>query len=67
VQLFHTLFPQVSSCFCRWQVRLCSCREGVVEYRSASRIGESDGNINRKRIAAIRKELQKKGWESVGF
>lgn len=35
------------------------------EYRSASRIGESDGNINRKRIAAIRKELQKKGWESL--
>jgi uncharacterized protein (DUF1499 family) len=38
-----------------------------VEYRSASRIGESDGNINRKRIRAIRQELQKKGWASVGF
>lgn len=25
-----------------------------VEYRSASRIGESDGNINRKRIKALR-------------
>eukprot|EP00208_Stichococcus_sp_RCC1054_P001882 CAMPEP_0206137922 /NCGR_PEP_ID=MMETSP1473-20131121/2937_1 /ASSEMBLY_ACC=CAM_ASM_001109 /TAXON_ID=1461547 /ORGANISM="Stichococcus sp, Strain RCC1054" /LENGTH=224 /DNA_ID=CAMNT_0053531193 /DNA_START=108 /DNA_END=779 /DNA_ORIENTATION=- len=35
---------------------------GEVEYRSASRLGESDGDINRKRIRAIRKELQKKGW-----
>eukprot|EP00887_Chlorella_sp_A99_P000451 scaffold17.g451.t1 len=39
----------------------------TVEYRSASRIGESDGDINRKRIKAIRLELQKKGWRSVGF
>eukprot|EP01025_Chloroclados_australasicus_P034319 TRINITY_DN350_c0_g2_i1.p2 TRINITY_DN350_c0_g2~~TRINITY_DN350_c0_g2_i1.p2 ORF type:complete len:219 (-),score=19.62 TRINITY_DN350_c0_g2_i1:118-774(-) len=38
-----------------------------VEYRSASRIGESDGDINRKRIKAIRQELEKKGWASVGF
>ncbi|BDA44207.1 hypothetical protein COCOBI_05-3910 [Coccomyxa sp. Obi] len=38
-----------------------------VEYRSASRIGESDGNINRKRIKALRQALEKKGWESVGF
>ncbi|KAF5834292.1 hypothetical protein DUNSADRAFT_9115 [Dunaliella salina] len=38
-----------------------------VEYRSASRIGESDGNINRKRIRAIRQELEKKGWVSTGF
>lgn len=38
-----------------------------VEYRSASRIGESDGNINRKRIRAIRQELEKKGWRSIGF
>lgn len=38
-----------------------------VEYRSASRIGESDGNINRKRIKAIREALQKKGWASAGF
>jgi len=38
-----------------------------VEYRSASRIGESDGNINRKRIRAIRQELEKKGWASVGY
>ncbi|KAK9916060.1 hypothetical protein WJX75_007987 [Coccomyxa subellipsoidea] len=38
-----------------------------VEYRSASRIGESDGNINRKRIKALRQALEKKGWESIGF
>jgi len=42
-------------------------RPGIVEYRSASRIGESDGDINRKRIKALRIELQKKGWKSVGF
>ena len=39
-------------------------RKGEVEYRSASRIGESDGDINRKRIRELRKELQKKGWRS---
>mmetsp|Transcript_4712 Transcript_4712/g.10177 ORF Transcript_4712/g.10177 Transcript_4712/m.10177 type:complete len:236 (-) Transcript_4712:96-803(-) len=39
----------------------------TVEYRSASRIGESDGDINRKRIKALREELEKKGWKSVGF
>ncbi|EIE25959.1 hypothetical protein COCSUDRAFT_40168 [Coccomyxa subellipsoidea C-169] len=38
-----------------------------VEYRSASRIGESDGKVNRKRIKALRQALEKKGWESVGF
>lgn len=38
-----------------------------VEYRSASRIGESDGDINRKRIKALRLALQEKGWVSVGF
>ncbi|GIL41953.1 hypothetical protein Vafri_33 [Volvox africanus] len=38
-----------------------------VEYRSASRVGESDGNINRKRIRAIRQELETKGWRSTGF
>lgn len=39
----------------------------VVEYRSASRIGESDGNINRKRIKAIRQALEKKGWATTGY
>jgi hypothetical protein len=34
---------------------------------SASRVGESDGKINRKRIKAIRVELQKKGWKSIGY
>ncbi|KAI8467803.1 MAG: hypothetical protein J3K34DRAFT_429293 [Monoraphidium minutum] len=38
-----------------------------VEYRSASRIGESDGQVNRKRIKAIRQALERKGWASVGF
>eukprot|EP00271_Cylindrocystis_brebissonii_P013822 TRINITY_DN34152_c0_g1_i1.p1 TRINITY_DN34152_c0_g1~~TRINITY_DN34152_c0_g1_i1.p1 ORF type:complete len:238 (+),score=35.74 TRINITY_DN34152_c0_g1_i1:76-789(+) len=39
----------------------------LVEYRSASRQGESDFDANRKRIRTLRKELEKKGWESVGF
>ncbi len=30
-------------------------------------VGSSDGNINRKRIRAIRQELEKFGWASVGF
>lgn len=38
-----------------------------MEYRTASRIGENDGNINRKRIKAVRELLQKKGWRSTGF
>lgn len=42
-------------------------KAGIVEYRSASRIGESDGDINRKRIKALRQELQKKGWKSIGY
>ena len=41
--------------------------KSVVEYRSASRIGESDGNINRKRIKAIRQALEKKGWATTGY
>lgn len=44
-----------------------SDKPGVVEYRSASRIGESDGDVNRKRIKALRVELQKKGWKSLGY
>jgi len=38
-----------------------------VEYRSASRLGQSDGDVNRKRIRALREVLQKKGWRSVGY
>jgi len=50
-----------------FEVFLPDDRPGVAEYRSASRIGESDGDINRKRIKAIRVELQKKGWASLGY
>eukprot|EP00898_Chlorokybus_atmophyticus_P008358 jgi/Chlat1/8523/Chrsp80S07900 len=39
----------------------------IVEYRSASRLGESDFDINRKRIKALRLALQEKGWRSIGF
>ncbi|KAM1588641.1 hypothetical protein FF1_027674 [Malus domestica] len=38
--------------------------DSIVEYRSASRLGISDFNINRKRIKALRQELEKKGWAS---
>ena len=39
-----------------------------VEYRSASRLGQSDGDINRKRIRALRLALTAKyGWKSIGF
>ncbi|XP_002974431.2 uncharacterized protein LOC9658373 isoform X1 [Selaginella moellendorffii] len=39
----------------------------LVEYRSASRVGSSDFDANRKRIRALRKALEKKGWQSIGF
>ncbi|XP_059067203.1 uncharacterized protein LOC131067406 isoform X2 [Cryptomeria japonica] len=39
----------------------------IVEYRSASRLGNYDFDINRKRIKALRLALEKKGWESVGY
>lgn len=42
-------------------------KNSEVEYRSASRIGDRDFDINRKRIRAIRKELEKKGWLSAGY
>mmetsp|Transcript_14709 Transcript_14709/g.38172 ORF Transcript_14709/g.38172 Transcript_14709/m.38172 type:complete len:229 (-) Transcript_14709:278-964(-) len=42
-------------------------KRSLVEYRSASRIGDSDFDINRKRIKAIREALQKKGWKSIGY
>lgn len=41
--------------------------KAIVEYRSASRVGESDFDINRKRIRAIRQALEPMGWRSVGF
>ncbi|CAK7347921.1 unnamed protein product [Dovyalis caffra] len=40
----------------------------IVEYRSASRLGNFDFDYNRKRIKALRMELEKKGWASAdGF
>ncbi|KAK7260242.1 hypothetical protein RIF29_26130 [Crotalaria pallida] len=36
----------------------------TVEYRSASRVGNFDFDLNRKRIKALRQELEKKGWAS---
>ena len=50
-----------------FEVFFPSDRPGYVEYRSASRIGESDGDINRKRIKALRLDLPKKGWRSRGY
>ncbi|EHA8586782.1 hypothetical protein COCNU_scaffold000934G000010 [Cocos nucifera] len=38
--------------------------KSVAEYRSASRLGNFDFDINRKRIKALRLELEKKGWAS---
>ncbi|MBA0559932.1 hypothetical protein Golob_016868, partial [Gossypium lobatum] len=39
-------------------------KKSMVEYRSASRIGNFDFDANRKRIKALRMELEKKGWAS---
>ncbi|XWS45938.1 hypothetical protein CRYUN_Cryun14cG0022200 [Craigia yunnanensis] len=39
-------------------------KKSIVEYRSASRIGNFDFDVNRKRIKALRQELEKKGWAS---
>ncbi|KAJ8632253.1 hypothetical protein MRB53_025589 [Persea americana] len=41
-------------------------KKSTVEYRSASRFGNYDFDINRKRIKALRLELEKKGWASEG-
>lgn len=51
-----------------WFPEDTSKQKSRVEYRSASRLGQSDGDANRKRIKALRVALQKKyGWKSVGF
>ncbi|XP_010524361.1 PREDICTED: uncharacterized protein LOC104802443 [Tarenaya hassleriana] len=43
-------------------------KNSTVEYRSASRKGNFDFDVNRKRIKALRQELEKKGWASqTGF
>ncbi|XP_028789163.1 uncharacterized protein LOC114745173 [Neltuma alba] len=39
-------------------------KNSIVEYRSASRLGNFDFDANRKRIKALRLELEKKGWAS---
>lgn len=39
----------------------------IVEYRSGSRLGNYDFDINRKRIKDLRLSLEKKGWQSVGY
>ena len=64
-----------ASCKCTYLPRataddsrfLKKCGVAQVEYRSASRWGSRDFDVNRKRIRAIRKELEKVGWVSVGF
>ncbi|KAL7238680.1 hypothetical protein ACSBR2_004722 [Camellia fascicularis] len=38
--------------------------KSIVEYRSASRLGNFDFDANRKRIKVLRLELEKKGWAS---
>ncbi|KMT00103.1 hypothetical protein BVRB_1g019270 [Beta vulgaris subsp. vulgaris] len=38
--------------------------KSIVGYRSASRLGSFDFDVNRKRIKALRKELENKGWAS---
>lgn len=39
-------------------------KKSIVQYRSASRLGNFDFDVNRKRIKALRLELEKKGWSS---
>ncbi|XP_058085664.1 uncharacterized protein LOC131233080 isoform X2 [Magnolia sinica] len=39
-------------------------KKSIVEYRSASRLGNYDFDVNRKRIKALRLGLEKKGWAS---
>uniref|UniRef100_A0A803KYW1 DUF1499 domain-containing protein n=1 Tax=Chenopodium quinoa TaxID=63459 RepID=A0A803KYW1_CHEQI len=41
-----------------------SGKKSIVQYRSASRLGSFDFDMNRKRIKALRQELEKKGWAS---
>ncbi|CAN1157791.1 hypothetical protein LINPERHAP2_LOCUS21756 [Linum perenne] len=41
--------------------------KSIVEYRSASRFGDIDFDVNRKRIKMLRQELEKKGWSSENY
>ncbi|ONK67929.1 uncharacterized protein A4U43_C05F5300 [Asparagus officinalis] len=39
-------------------------KKSLVQYRSASRLGNFDFDVNRKRIKTLRLALEKKGWVS---
>ncbi|PKU73088.1 uncharacterized protein LOC110114471 isoform X1 [Dendrobium catenatum] len=39
-------------------------KKSLVEYRSASRSGNFDFDVNRKRIKTLREELEQRGWAS---
>lgn len=39
---------------------------GIVNYRSAARTAGGDDKRHRERVKALRRELQPKGWRSVG-
>ncbi|KAL9264129.1 hypothetical protein AKJ16_DCAP09230 [Drosera capensis] len=39
-------------------------KRSIVEYRSASRLGNFDFDYNRRRVKALREALEKKGWAS---
>lgn len=41
-------------------------RKPIVQYRTASRVGIFDFDVNRKRIKELRLQLEKKGWASEG-
>ncbi|PIA49975.1 hypothetical protein AQUCO_01300603v1 [Aquilegia coerulea] len=41
-------------------------KKPIVEYRSASRLGNFDFDVNKKRIKTLRVALEKKGWASEG-
>ncbi|KAI5428972.1 uncharacterized protein LOC127129188 [Lathyrus oleraceus] len=40
-------------------------KDSIVEYRSASRVGIFDFDTNRRRIKALRLELENRGWTSL--
>ncbi|KAL5058397.1 hypothetical protein RYX36_030001 [Vicia faba] len=40
-------------------------KDSIVEYRSASRVGNFDFDVNRRRIKALRLELENRGWASL--
>ncbi|CAA0837739.1 Unknown protein, partial [Striga hermonthica] len=39
-------------------------KKPLVQYRSASRLGNFDFDVNKKRVKALRVALEKKGWAS---